>query len=114
MRVILAELGNEAFGGIALTIMFGRPILFHHRFGHQRNHGAHVRMNQRRAQHVVRIGGRTIAVNLVQTRRTVNRRRGQIPRAVEGQSVVAIQQYHLFKRLATLEVPQDALERRPE
>ncbi len=27
MRVILAELGNEAFGGIALTIVFGRTIL---------------------------------------------------------------------------------------
>src|SRR6266705_5372573 len=33
MGVILAQLGNEALGGIALTIVFRRTTLLHNRFG---------------------------------------------------------------------------------
>ena len=84
MWMILAQLGNEAFGGVALTIVFRRPILLHNRFGHQRNHGTHVRMDQRRAQHLMIIGERSVTVDLAQTRRTVNRRGGKISRAIEG------------------------------
>ena len=46
MRVILTQLGHEAFGGIAFTIIFLRAILFHNRLGHQRNHFTIVRMDE--------------------------------------------------------------------
>jgi len=82
--VVLAQRGNEAFGRMAFTIIFGRAILCDNGFGHQRNHCALVRMDQRRAQHLVIIGDRTVAVDFLQTRRTVNRRGGKIPRAVKG------------------------------
>ena len=42
--MVLTQLGNEPFGGIAFAIIFGRAILFHERFWHQRNHCPHVRM----------------------------------------------------------------------
>jgi len=31
--MILAQLGNEAFGGITLAIIFSRTVWFHNRFG---------------------------------------------------------------------------------
>src|SRR2546425_12796605 len=34
MGVVLTQLDQEAFGRIAFTIIFGRTILFHNRFGH--------------------------------------------------------------------------------
>jgi hypothetical protein len=37
MRVILAQLGNEALGGVAFAIIFLCAIVLHNRFGHQRD-----------------------------------------------------------------------------
>ena len=54
--MILAQLGNEAFGGIALTIIFLGAIVFDDRFGHQRYHFTSVRMNERSTQHLMVIG----------------------------------------------------------
>src|SRR5437588_693726 len=106
--VVLAQLGNKAFGGVTFTIILVRPIMLHDRFGHERNHFTHVRMDDRCAQHLMRIRDRPIAMHLVQTRGTVNSRRGKIPRAIEGQEVVALEKYHRFQRLAALELPRDA------
>ena len=35
--MVLTQLGNEAFGGVAFTIIFGRAVLFDGRFWHQGN-----------------------------------------------------------------------------
>ena len=110
MRMIVAQLGNEAFGGMAFAIIFGRTVRLHHRFGHARNHCTDIRLDNRCAQHLRRVRDRPVAVDLVQTRRTRNRWGGKIPRAIEGHSIVTIQKYHVFKRLASLEVPKDARE----
>ena len=40
----------------------------------------------------------------------MNRLGRKIPRAIQGQEIMAIKKCHRFKRLATLELPQDALE----
>jgi hypothetical protein len=71
VRIVLAQFGNEPFRGIAFTIIFVRTILPHNRFGHQWNHCTHVRMDNRRAQHLVVIRDSTVAVDLVQTRYAV-------------------------------------------
>ena len=92
MGVILAQLGDEAFGGIALTIIFLRAILFDNGFGHQRNDFTAIRMEKRRPQQLVIIGDRPIAMDLVQTRGTVNRLRGKIPRAIEGHKIMVRQE----------------------
>ena len=65
VRVILAQFDHKAFGGIAFTIIFGRPIVVPDRFGHEWNHGTHVWMDDRRAQHLMRIRDRTVAVDFV-------------------------------------------------
>jgi hypothetical protein len=67
-------------------------------------------MENRRAQHLVRIGDRPRAVDLVETRRTVNRLGGKIPRAIKGQQIVAIKESHRVKGLASLPLLQDAFE----
>jgi hypothetical protein len=110
MRMILAQLGHEAFGGMACAIIFGRTVRFHQRCGHERHHFTDIRMANRCAQPLMRVRDRPVAVDLGQTRRTMNRWGGKIPRAIAGPSRVTIQQYHVFKRLASLELPKDALE----
>jgi len=59
----LAHLRNEALGGMPFTIMCSRSIAVHTRFGHQRNHGAQVRVDKRCAHHLRRIGDGPRAVD---------------------------------------------------
>ena len=61
--MILAQLGHKAFGGIAFAIIFGRAIAVRNRFGHERNDGPLVRMDDRGAQHLMRIGDGPVAVD---------------------------------------------------
>src|SRR6266702_909304 len=58
MRVILAQLGDEAFGGIAFAIVFLRAVLLDNRFRHERNHYTIIRMDDCGAQHLVIIRDR--------------------------------------------------------
>jgi hypothetical protein len=113
-RVVLAQLGHQAFGGLTFTIIFIRPIVLHHRLRHQGHHVPHVRMKNRCAQHLMTRGERTMAVDFLQTRGTVNGLGGNISRPIERQSIMPIKKRHQFQRLATLELPQDAREHRAE
>ena len=81
--VILAERDEKAFGRVAFTIVFRCAVLLHNRFRHQWNHFTPVWMDNRRTQQLVILGTRTIAMDLVQARGTVNRLGGKIPRAVQ-------------------------------
>ena len=83
--MVLAQLGHKPFGGIPFTIIFVQPIGLHDRFRHQGNHGTQVRMNNRGAQHLMKIGDGPIAVDFLQTRGTVNGLGGKIPRPIERQ-----------------------------
>ena len=65
MGVILAQLDNEALGGIALTVIFLRAILFDNRLGHERNDFPAVWMENRRAQQLVIIRDRTVTLDLL-------------------------------------------------
>jgi hypothetical protein len=94
--------------------MFQRARPSRIRFGHQRNHGTHVGMDNRCAQHLVRARHRPVAVDLGQTRGTVHRLGGKIPRAIKSQQRVAIKERHRFQRLAALLLPKDTREHRPE
>ena len=85
MRVILAQFGHEAFGGMAFAIVFLRAVLLDNGFRHERNHCTKIRMDDRCAQHLVRVGDRPVAVFLVQTRGAVNGLGGKIPRTIERQ-----------------------------
>ena len=114
MRVILASLRDEAFGGMALTIVFLSTILFDNGSGHQGNHFTPVRMHEGGAQHLMRIGDRPVTVMLFETRRTMNLCGGKIPSAIEGEQITAFEKHHLFKRFAALKAPKDGLERWPK
>jgi len=67
MGVIVAELGDEAFGRMPFTIVFARAILGHNGFGHQWNHFASVWMDNCCAQHLMVVGDRPMTVDFVQT-----------------------------------------------
>ena len=63
--IILTPFGNQAFGGMACTIIVVRAILFHDQCRPQRHHCTHVWMDKRRAQHLLSRCARTVAVNRV-------------------------------------------------
>jgi hypothetical protein len=107
---VLAQFDDKPFGGIACTSIFVRPIVLSKRFRPQGNHGTHVGMDERGAQHLMRRRDRTVTRPRAQTRGPVQARGGKIPRAIEGSEVVTIETPHRCKRLATLAVPKDALE----
>ena len=67
MRVIVAQCGDEAFGGMARTIIFRAPIVFDDRFRPQRNHVTPIRMNERGPQQLMRRGDRPVTVVLFET-----------------------------------------------
>ena len=110
LGVVLAQLDHEAYGGMAFTIIFVRALVLHERFGHHGHHGTAVRMEHRRAQHLVSIRDRPVAVGLVQARGTVNGLGGKRARAIEGQERVAIKQRHRCTGLAAVALPKDAFE----
>src|SRR5713101_3978174 len=114
MGMVLAQLGNEAFGGITLTIVFLAAILFDDRFRHQRNHFTPVGMNECSTQHLMRIGHRAVTVMLFETRLTMDRFGGKISSAVKGQQITPLKKHHLFKRFPALKLSKDGLERRPK
>jgi hypothetical protein len=59
-------------------------------------------MDNRRAEHLMGIGDRPIAVDLLQTGRTVNRLGGKIARAIERQSIAVLEEQHRCQRMAAL------------
>src|SRR5215471_1176109 len=63
----LAQLGHKAFGSIPFAIILVRPIAIDNRLRHERNDGPLVRMDDRGAQHLMRIGDGPVAVHPVYT-----------------------------------------------
>ena len=61
--MILTQLGHKAFGGIAFTIILVRAIAVRNRLGHEWNDGPLIRMDDRGAQHLMRIGDGPVAVD---------------------------------------------------
>ena len=110
--MVLSQLSHTPLGGMPFPIIVGRAILLRNGCGPQGNGCPHVRMENRCAQHLMRRGDAPVAVDLVQTRRTVHRLGGQIPCAIERPSGVPIKERHRFQRLAALELPKDACEQR--
>ena len=107
MRVILAQRGDEAFGSIALTVIFLRAIVFHNGFGHQRNDFAAVGMEKHCPQQLMIVRHRPVAMDFLEARVTVNGLRGKIPRAIECQEIIAVKEHHLFQGFAALELPKN-------
>jgi hypothetical protein len=112
--VVLTSLDEEAFGRVAFTLVCRGAVLLHNRCRHQRHHFTQVRLENRRPHHLVIIGARTVAMDLVQARGTVPRFGGNIPRAVQRHSRGVLQKGHRFPRLPALELPKNTLEQRAE
>src|SRR6266699_5853197 len=60
------------------------------------------------------IGDRAVAVFLVQARVTMDGRGGEIPGAIKGHQIMAVEKHHGFKRLTPLELSKGELERRSQ
>ena len=84
MRVILTQFGDQAFGGIAFTIIFARAILLDNRLRHQRYDFALIGMDERSTQHLMGIGHGAVSVVFFETRLTMNLVGGKIARAIKG------------------------------
>ena len=65
VRVVLAQLGKEVLSGVALTIVFLRTSVVHDGFWQQGHDGPAVRMDKRRAQHLMRLRHAAVAVDLL-------------------------------------------------
>jgi hypothetical protein len=63
--MILAQLGHKALGGITFAIILGRPSTIDNRCRHERNDGPLVRMDDRGAQYLMRLGDGPVAVHPV-------------------------------------------------
>src|SRR5882672_7421278 len=81
MRVILAQLGNEALGGVAFAIIFLCALLLYNRFGHQWDHFTNAGRDDASPYLLVIIRDRPVAGALAQTRPTVHRLGEKKPRA---------------------------------
>ena len=114
MRGILAHLGHEALGGMALTIVLLCALVCDPRFGHQGNHCTLVRMPERGTSPRMARGGRPVAVVLCETRLTRKGCGGKIPRAIQGKHRVPLETHPLCKRFTPLQWSKDARERRPQ
>jgi hypothetical protein len=114
VRMVLVSLGHKTFRGIAFTIIFVCPIVVRYRLGHERHDGPLGRMEDRGAQHLMRIGDGPIAVEPAETGGAVHRLGRKIPRAIKGQEIMAIKKCHRFQRLASLPLPKDTREHRAE
>src|SRR5882724_12144077 len=111
VRVILTQLRHKPFGSIAFAIILRRAIVFHDRFGHEGNHFPEIRMDDCRPQHLMIIRDLArLAMDLFQTRRTVNRLGGEIAGAIERQEVAAIEEHDRLQRFASLQLGKHALE----
>jgi hypothetical protein len=109
VRVGLAPCDDQPGGGMACTSICVRPVVLPTRCRPPWHPGTHVGRAERGAHHLRRLRDRTVTRHRVPTRGTVHGRGGQIPRAIQGEEVVASETHPLCKRLATLEVAQDAL-----
>jgi hypothetical protein len=61
--MILPPLGHKARGSLPFALMLERPIRIDNRLRHERNDGALVRMDERGAYHLMRIGDGPMAVD---------------------------------------------------
>ena len=62
VRVVLTQFGDQALGGVALTVVFVCAILLDDRLGHQGDHFALIGVNKSRPQHLVAIGDGAVSV----------------------------------------------------
>jgi hypothetical protein len=114
MRVILTKLGDEALGRVALAIIFLRAVLFDHRLGHEGNDFSSVRVEKRCSKHLMGRGKRAIVGVFFPTRLAVHLLGGKIPRAIEGQQIMALDKHHRCENFATLEPAKPHLKGRAQ
>ena len=77
VRMRAAHSGEQALGGVALAIVFLRPVGLEDGLGCERKHLLVVGMYQHRAKHLVVVGRGAVAVMLLGAVRTVDRLRGR-------------------------------------
>jgi hypothetical protein len=107
-RMLRAHLGSKALGSLACAIIFVRPSRVHHRLRPARHDGPLVRMAERGAQQLMRLGDGPMAVPPVSTRGPVQRLGRNILWASEGQEGMTIKKRHRFPGLAPRELAQAA------
>ena len=105
------EGGDEPFGGIAFTIVFGCAILCVDHLGSKWKNDSAVGMNEGPGEHLVLIGGTPITMVFGTTGRTLDLFGGLRPRPVHGEQVIAAHDREIGKGLASLQRSVDRIER---
>ena len=62
LGVILTELGDEALGHVAFTVIFLGAIVLDNGLGHQGNHFTLIGVDERATQHLMGIGCSTVSM----------------------------------------------------
>src|SRR5712691_4115274 len=111
--MIPAQSREKTLGRVAFAVVLGLTILLEDRFGHQRDDFAEVRMHQHGSQQLVVVRDGAVALPLLQTVGAVNLLRGEIPRTIEGEEIMALEEGQGFEGLASLQVTKDVGKARP-
>ncbi len=102
MGVLAVQRAQQAFGGVALAVVLARPIGLEDRLGGEGKDLLAVGMHQHRTEHLVIVGGGAVAMVLLSALGAMHAVRGEIPRAIEGKQVVAIEVGKPLQPLAAL------------
>ncbi len=106
VRVLTAQSREQALGGVALAVVFRRPIGLEDRLGSEWEHLFVVRRHQHRAEHLVIVGRGAVAMVFLGALRAVDRRRGEVARAVERKPIMVIVVGKPLQPLAALQLTE--------
>src|SRR5947209_7325999 len=105
--MILAKRREKPLGRMALAVVLGVAVLLEDRLGHQRDDFAEVRMHQHSSQQLMVVRDGAIAMPPFQTVRAMDLLRREIPRTIEGEQVVAIEEGQRLESFAPLQLTED-------
>src|SRR3954451_9533710 len=105
--MVLAELGQKAFGGIAFAIVLVHPVLLEDGLGPYRDDFAKVGVNQGPGEQLVRIGHLAVLGMLLQAMRAMDFLGAKVLDTVARHQVTALVEHKRLKDFATLEFPKD-------
>ena len=88
--MVLSQGTQQALGGMALAVVFARPVWLDDGLRHQRKDGLVLGMHQHRAESLMGIGDLPVAVVLFTALRAMNLPGREIPGAIHRQQVMAI------------------------
>ena len=112
--MVLAELRQKPFQGVAFAVVFRFAILFEDRFGHQGDDFLVTGTDQRGTQQLMMVGDLAVAMVFFQAQGAMDLWGREKLDAIQGQQIMAIQKAKIFQGLAADQSGEDISEAGPE